>query len=103
MSYVFLWTIFDIKSLTKLLLQRPTLKCCRTIASVQQLTFVRINSFAVICTVGYNEFDFFLEMKNTDPVIGAKLKSKTHLQNTFFDFLNRFLRIWLQSLQKVQI
>ncbi len=34
--------------------------------------------------------------------MGAKLKSKTHLQNPFFDFLSRFLRIWLQSLQKVQ-
>jgi hypothetical protein len=40
-------------------------------------------------------------MKNTDPVMGAKLKSKTHLENMFFDFLSRFLRIWLQSLQKV--
>jgi hypothetical protein len=29
-------------------------------------------------------------MKNTDPLMGAKLKSKTHLQNTFFDFLSRF-------------
>ena len=29
-------------------------------------------------------------MKNTDPLIGAKLKSKTHLLNTFFDFLSRF-------------
>jgi hypothetical protein len=29
-------------------------------------------------------------MKNTDPVMGAKLKSKTHLQNRFFDFLSRF-------------
>ncbi len=35
--------------------------------------------------------------------MGAKLKSKTHLQNTFFDFLSRFLRIWLQSLKKVLI
>jgi hypothetical protein len=35
--------------------------------------------------------------------MGAKLKSKTHLQNTFFDFLRRFLRIWIQSLQKVLI
>jgi hypothetical protein len=26
--------------------------------------------------------------------MGAKLKSKTHLQNTFFDFLSRFLRVW---------
>jgi hypothetical protein len=40
---------------------------------------------------------------NTDPLMGAKLKSKTHLQNTFFDFLSRVLRIWLQSLKKVQI
>jgi hypothetical protein len=29
-------------------------------------------------------------MKNTDPLMGAKLKSKTHLLNTFFDFLSRF-------------
>jgi hypothetical protein len=42
-------------------------------------------------------------MKNTDPLMGAKLKSKTHLQNTFFDFLSRFLRVWLQSLKKVLI
>ncbi len=33
--------------------------------------------------------------------MGAKLKSKTHLQNTFFDFLSRVLRVWLQSLKKV--
>jgi hypothetical protein len=33
-------------------------------------------------------------MKNTDPVMGAKLKSKTHLKNTLFE---PFLRIWLQS------
>jgi hypothetical protein len=35
--------------------------------------------------------------------MGAKLKSKTHLQNTFFELLSRFLRVWLQSLKKVQI
>ena len=46
---------------------------------------------------------FFLKMKNADPLMGAKLKSKTHLQNGFFDFLSRFLRNWLQSLQKVLI
>ncbi len=33
--------------------------------------------------------------------MGAKLKSKTHLLNAFFDFLSRFLRVWLQSLKKV--
>jgi hypothetical protein len=52
-------------------------------------------------TLRYNEFDFFLKMKNTDPVMGAKLKSKTHLQITFCYFLSRVLSIWLQSLQKV--
>jgi hypothetical protein len=45
------------------------------------------------CPVGYNEFDFFLENKEYRPLMGAKLKSKTHLQNTFFDFLSRFLRV----------
>jgi hypothetical protein len=35
--------------------------------------------------------------------MGAKLKSKTRLLNTFFDFSSFFLRVWLQSLKKVQI
>jgi hypothetical protein len=35
--------------------------------------------------------------------MGAKLKSKTQLLNTFFDFWSRFLRVWLQSLKKVLI
>jgi hypothetical protein len=46
---------------------------------------------------------FFSKMKNTDPLLGAKLKSKTDLPNTFFDFLSHFLRVWLQSLKKVPI
>jgi hypothetical protein len=33
--------------------------------------------------------------------MGAKLKSKTHLLNTFFDFLSRFLRISSKSSKKV--
>jgi hypothetical protein len=36
-------------------------------------------------------------------LMGAKLKSKTHLLKTFFDFFSRFLRVWLQSFQKVII
>jgi hypothetical protein len=32
--------------------------------------------------------------------MGAKLKSKTHLQNRFFDFLSHFLRVWLEILKK---
>jgi hypothetical protein len=39
-------------------------------------------------------------MKNADPVMGAKLKSKTHLLNRFFDFLSCFLRVWLESFLK---
>ncbi len=35
--------------------------------------------------------------------MGAKYKSKTHLLNTFLDFLRRFLRVWFQSLKKVLI
>jgi hypothetical protein len=35
--------------------------------------------------------------------MGAKLKSKTHLLNTFFDFSSRFLHIWLHSLKKILI
>jgi hypothetical protein len=42
------------------------------------------------CTLGYNEFDFFLKMKNAGPLLNAKLKSKTQLQNTFFYFLSHF-------------
>ncbi len=35
--------------------------------------------------------------------MGAKFKSKTHLQNTFFWFFEPFSRVWLQSLKKVLI
>ncbi len=44
-----------------------------------------------------------MKIKNTDPLMGTKLKSKTHLQNTSFDFLSRFSRVWLQSLKKLLI
>jgi hypothetical protein len=36
-------------------------------------------------------------MKNTDPEMNAKLKSRTHLRNMFLNLLSRFLRGWLQS------
>ncbi len=54
------------------------------------------------CPLGYNEFHFFQKIKNTDPVMGAKFRSKTHLLNTL-DFWRRFLRVWLQSLKKVLV
>ncbi len=37
------------------------------------------------------------------PMMGAKLNSKTHLQNRFFDFYSRFSRVLCQSLEKVLI
>ncbi len=40
---------------------------------------------------------FLKKIKNTDPLMDAKFKSKTHLLN----FWRRFLRVWLQSLKKV--
>jgi hypothetical protein len=43
---------------------------------------------------------FIKKIKNTDPVKGAKFKSKNHLQSMFSDFLSRFLCSWLQSLKK---
>jgi hypothetical protein len=33
----------------------------------------------------------FKKMTNPHPLMGAKVKSKTHLLNTLFDFLSRFL------------
>jgi hypothetical protein len=36
--------------------------------------------------VGYNEFDFLKKIKNTDPLMGAKFESKTHLLITFLIF-----------------
>jgi hypothetical protein len=45
---------------------------------------------------------FLKKIKNTGPLMGAKLKSKTHLQNTFFDFLSHFLRVWLQLFQRIR-
>jgi hypothetical protein len=39
-----------------------------------------------MCPLGYNELDFFWKIKNTDPLMGAKLKSKTHLLYRFLNF-----------------
>ena len=39
-----------------------------------------------ICTLGYNKFDFKKKIKNTDPLICAKFKSKTYLLYTFLIF-----------------
>ncbi len=55
------------------------------------------------CTVEYNESDFFLENKEYRPLMGAKLKSETHLQNTFFDFFEPFFVRLASKFEKVQI
>ena len=43
-------------------------------------------------SVGYNDFDFLKEKNKSDPVMGAKLNFKTHLQNTFFFFVRYLSR-----------
>jgi hypothetical protein len=50
---------------------------------------------------GTTNLTFLKKMKNPDPVMDAKLKSKTHLQHKYLKFLSRFLRGCLQSLKKV--
>ena len=52
---------------------------------------------------GTTNLTFLKKIKNPDPVMGAKLNSKTHLRDTIFDCLSRFGRVKHQSLQKVQI
>ncbi len=48
----------------------------------------------VLQKVTKNFFFFVTKINKTDPVMVAKLNSKTHLQNTFFYFLSRFVRLW---------
>jgi hypothetical protein len=41
--------------------------------------------------VGYNDLELFLEkIKSPDPLMDAKLNSKTHLLNRFFRFFETF-------------
>ncbi len=42
-------------------------------------------------------------MKNTDPLMKAKLKSKTHVLNTFFDFWAVFCAAGFKLFKKVLI
>ena len=42
-------------------------------------------------------------MKNPDPGMDAKLKSKTHFQNTFFDFFEPFFARLASNFEKVLI
>ena len=48
-------------------------------------------------------FQSILHTTDPNPEIGVKLDSKTHLENTFFDFLSRFGRVCLKSSKKVLI
>jgi hypothetical protein len=40
-----------------------------------------------LSTIGYNEFDFFRKIKNTDPLMGAKFNLRHILLYKFFLFL----------------
>jgi hypothetical protein len=45
----------------------------------------------------------FLKVKILEPLMDAKLNYKTKLQKPFIVFSSRFVRVWLQSYQKVLI
>ncbi len=62
-------------------------KLCRTAGMVQQHVHWT-----------FDKFDFFWENKNTDPVMGAKLNSKTKFPKRFFYFSNRFVCLWQKVL-----
>jgi hypothetical protein len=50
----------------------------------------KLQIFQAAMCIRYNEFDFFLKIKNTDPLTGAKFKPKTHLIDMFLDFGTAF-------------
>ncbi len=70
---------------------------------VAQTNFINSGPYRDSWTSGYNEFDFFKKTKNTDPLMGAKFKSKTHLLNTFFLFLAPFFARLASKFEKVLI
>ncbi len=70
--------------------------------SAQQTDF-QYNKKKVRLTYRTTNLTFLKKIKNTDPLMDAKFKSKTHLLNTFFDIWHQFLRFWFQSLKKILI
>ncbi len=54
------------------------------------------------CTVqqGKTNFTFLKKIKNTDPLMGAKFKSKTQLNYTFFDNWHLFCEFGFKVLKK---
>ncbi len=60
------------------------------------LSYILINCLTdFMCPLGHNESDVFKKIKNTDPLMGAKFKSKTHLLDRFFDFWRRMENLFL--------
>jgi hypothetical protein len=85
---------------------RFTLNRIRNIKLIAELTksflsvFLQYIFVCVYCILGYNDFYiFFAKVKSPD----AKFNPKTHIQKSFFVFSSRFVRVWLQCLQKFLI
>ncbi len=54
--------------------------------------------------LGYNDFDIFYESEESWPFDGYKIEfTKDTFTKAVFCFFGRFVRIWLQRLQKVLI
>jgi hypothetical protein len=50
---------------------------------LSKTTFANIVS--IVYTLGYNDFDIFEKIKSSDPVVDAKLNSKTRLQQIIYN------------------
>jgi hypothetical protein len=52
-----------------------------------------VKEFQITCSAGYNEFDFFFKIKNTDPLMGANLNLRHIYLISFFIFGAVFARL----------
>jgi hypothetical protein len=88
----------------KLSLRNPGTPSYQILAEIISISVIVFRIFATRIshnTVGYNDFDFLEKIKSLDPLMDAKLNSKTNLLNSFVDFWSRFVCVWPKSLKKV--
>ncbi len=56
---------------------------------------VFVNKYVIAVWYGYNDFDIFYKTEPSRSDMDVNWDSKTHLSHTFFNFLSRFVRVWL--------
>ncbi len=60
-----------------------------------------ISSAWILYTVDYNVFCLFLRKLKSGPSDGCKMEIQDTFIKLFFDFLSRFVCVWLKSLQNI--